>query len=222
MFAVQFELNVKITGASLGEIDDGLMQAASERLKARILQKQSEIPAFISKNPMQAHPTADELRAASLKPLNQTVNIDPAVTTEEKIEKKKNAKAAKEKNEPTTTGEKTEHSTSGHSSPFAAESAATVSTATTRSEASASEKPTGISSTGSTGSSQSNTNGAVTPTLDDATAALAKVYEKFGMDRSRQILTDFKVKRAKELETAKFSEFIDVCNNIVETEKAAK
>lgn len=49
---ISFELNVKIAGESLQEVDDGLIQAAGARLKARIMAKaQEETPSMNKKDP---------------------------------------------------------------------------------------------------------------------------------------------------------------------------
>lgn len=49
-------------------------------------------------------------------------------------------------------------------------------------------------------------------THPDCVGALEKVYNKFGMEKSLEILSRFGVKRARELKEPQYKQFVDLCH----------
>lgn len=216
---IKFSLNVCIEGASLDEIDNGLVQAAGERLKARILARPSVLsPQVPPQVPIQPAPL----------PQGLSFKIDAAV--DQKIEeiKKENVLVS------TSTAVKPKKETRGRK-PKQVEPAVrmTGSEIIRRNEAQGMGKteiqPAPIVENPQTNvfdiPSAAPTPKAVSPDQqavvaaqlknDDAVKALTKVNEMHGIDAARTVLSQFGVGRVRDLKPEDLQNFVTACEKTV-------
>lgn len=100
---IKFTLNLTIEGSSLGEIDEGIMKAATQRLTARLSTAQTPYPTAQTPYPTPKEPlTANEMPAGLSLKINESIE-QASVQSESasEIKEKKTPKKVKPKAEHT-------------------------------------------------------------------------------------------------------------------------
>lgn len=214
---IAFTLNLVIEGQTLDEVDDGLIQAAGQRLTARINQKigahavpPGQLPQGLTiKNNEAIAAVEQKLSETSPKPINE-------ITSENKKPVGRPKKQKEEAHADANIGQThVEKSADTQFSPGPTEIAGHHRSPESN-EAPGSHDPFG---TGATGSVQSQAHPASSPdkkpvevvSKQMAVQALTKVNESKGMDAAIKVLNSFGVDRLSKLEPAKYAEFIKTC-----------
>lgn len=198
---IEFKLELTIKGSSLQEVDDGLVRAAGERLQARIQQRAEGKNVTTPTLPFgvqikQSEPEATEaIEAVEAAEQKRGRGRPPGAVGSYK--KKGDDHGQKEKS----------------------------SKEDQKSEAQETEvAKTTLSNTTSPGA-KTKSPGESYPTYEQAVMALSNVCEKFsstntgdenqGVEKGRETLNKFNVKRVKDLKDDQRAEFIDYCKGLI-------
>lgn len=190
---VQFELNLKITGASLQEVDDGLIQAAGARLQARMVgggvQALFQQPPPPAQRPPQIQDPVSVAAAQSAPVPAQTA---AAPTTEKRKPGRQPGFKPKPKEELTSP------------TPITKTEPQAIPTSI------AQQAKTPPEGTSSGGSSPKTTT--IAPSKEACIAALSDVNSKINIDKARECLSRFGVSRVRDLKEEQHQDFINFCN----------
>lgn len=198
---IQYELNLKITGHSLQEIDDGLVQAAGARLQAR--HGGGLIPGMTIRPP-QNNPPAGSVGPQTQPPQTLPSNPPPKVVAQDPAAAPTTA-ATTEKRKPgrPPAAKKTEELTPQAAAPTTETQVSSPAPASVPQQAKAPAPDTSSSAPGA-GTSP-------IPSKEECIKALSEVNSKINIDKARECLALFGVPRVRDLKDDQHQPFIDAC-----------
>lgn len=218
---VQFELTVKVTGHNLQEIDDGLVQAAGERLKARILQTMGAAPTGMPAGlnvkmpppptPIKLSPEAET--AIDMAEKNALPTASPVVNTLNAKNPLAPPPPPMDAVTPKSTGAKRGPKPKSEKGGSDEKSHSEKSEAESQGSGQASQKEVGSSPASSEASGPPK----VLRTYEEAMKVLSAVNSKHNMDVARECLSRFGISKLSVLKDTpqKFGEFIEYAEVIL-------
>lgn len=207
---IEFSLTVTVTGKSLEDVDNGLVQAAGERLRARMVnppvgplgQVNIKAPTMAPVPPV----VNTTVRQSPVAPAVQAVTAVAAPLPVAPVSDKMEAQPAKRRGRPPRAkAEEQNHAYAQEEAEEESSEAGHTAQAAIVDHAPAAPKEV------SAPAKVSGTN----PSLDDVVQALTRVNRRFDIDKARGCLAHFNVKKCGELADSQRALFIQHCDGLV-------